>query len=237
MGQDGDGFLGSSRGFGLPAALGRLQHCLIQPAGFGAQGLAAARHHVAVGSFYAHALAVCSADEDAGWLRRLDESHRPLSASDRALVLLRLGWLDTSVREGAAREALFAHMDQAAPVAPTEVGRLRIPLDATMRVLQAVDGMLYEDAGRGIDAVAASTHDFLTRAHDVTAAAIADRFHWRNMLSSVLPVEPEAVALGAVVMAGAMRHKAEDRLMEQVDLPLRAVAPLVVGRAIAEIAW
>jgi hypothetical protein len=126
---------------------------------------AAADHFAAVGSLYAHALAVCSGDQDAGWVRRLDDSDSPLSAADRALVLLRLGWLDTSPRErnGAAREALFAHMEEDAPVAPTEVGRLRIPLGATMRVLQAVDGMLHEDAGRGIDAVAASTHDFLTR--------------------------------------------------------------------------
>jgi hypothetical protein len=200
---------------------------------------AAADHFVAVGSPYAHALAVCGGDQDAAWVGRLGDGDRPLSAADRALVLLRLGWLDTSLREpqGATRQALFAHIERAAPVGPTEVGRLRVPLDATLRVLRNVDAMLYDDVGRGIDALAVSARDFLTRAHDVTAAAMADSFHWRNMLSSVLPVEPEAAALGAVVMAGAMRHQADDELMDRVNLPGPAVAPLVVGRAIAERAW
>jgi hypothetical protein len=85
-----------------------------------------------------------------------------------------------------------------------------------------------------VDTLTESVHEFLTRAHEVTAAAMNDQFHWRNLMSSVLPVEPEAAALGAVVMACAMRQQAADALMQRLDLPPQAIAPLVVGRAIAE---
>lgn len=197
-----------------------------------------ARHLAAVGSPYAHALAVCSADSDSVWLRRIDETDRPLTAADRALVLLRLGWLEASslASDDDTRQALFAHMDRATSVAATEVGRLRLPLDATMRVVRAVDAMLHDEPGGDVDTLAGSAHEFLTRAHDITAEAMNDRFHWSRLMTSVLPVEPEAAAVGAVIMAGAVRRGAADELMQRLHLPPVATAPLVVGREIAAIA-
>jgi hypothetical protein len=194
----------------------------------------AAAHFEAVGSPYAHAVAVCAGDTQSEWVYTLDPSN--LTPSARELVLLRLGWLNASSvkTHGQVRRALFAHMDAATSVGASEVGRLRLPLSATVRVLESVVVMLEDNSVRGLEAMSASVHDYLMRCHDLTALAMSDRFHWRNLMSGVLPVEPEAAALGAVVMASAFRRQGVGELLARLELPQAALVPLTVGLAIAQ---
>jgi len=191
-----------------------------------------ARHFAALGSAFAHPLAVCGTEAEIS-IGALGED-RPLSAEERGDVLLALGWLDLTAPTRVAtqaRNALQGHLELAGAVAETPVGRLRIPLDAAARVISAADSVAHE--GTALDPLAASLHDALIRIHDVIAAAMRDRFHWRRLLSSVLPVEPEAAALGAIAMAAVMRHEADDEILRQFDLPRVTIAPLLVGREIA----
>jgi hypothetical protein len=196
----------------------------------------AAAHFATTGSLFAHPLAVCSGDTSADWIGEFAEDGRALSPNERQLILLRLGWLDAlkGGRDQEIHAALFAHIDRAAPDSAAAVGRVRVPLDATMRLLVSVDRMSGGNGDREIRQVVASVHDFLIRAYDVTAAAMSDRLHWRSLMSSVLPVEPEAVALGAVVMASALQHGVGTELIDRLDLPPGALAPLIAGMGVAE---
>lgn len=196
--------------------------------------LAAAGHSVAVGSTFAHPLAVCGADIGIAGTA-LKGTDRPLSADDRADVLLGLGWLDMAAPSQAmdeARGVLHNHLEVARSVAETPVGRLRIPLEATIRVVSEADAVAHGGAD-GLAGLAASLHDALIRIHDVTSAAMGDRFHWRRLLSNVLPVEPEAAALGAIAMHATMRHEADAEMLDRLDLPPVSLVPLFVGREIA----
>jgi hypothetical protein len=81
--------------------------------------------------------------------------------------------------------------------------------------------------------LAGALHDYLLRLDDIARSARADGFHWRNLLSSVLPVEPEATAVGAIVAAAAMQYGMEDDVAASVDLPSAATVPLHMGLTIA----
>jgi hypothetical protein len=209
---------------------------LLEPREAAASLRSAAAHFSLTGSLFAHPLAVCSGDTSAGWIEELAEGGRALSPNERQLIMLRLGWLD-ALKGGQDQEihaTLFAHMNHAAPDSAAVVGRMRVPLDATMRLLASVDQMGGDDGDREMQEVVASVHDFLIRAYDVTAAAMSDRLHWRSLMSSVLPVEPEAVALGAVVMASALQHDTDEELIERLDLPPGALVPLIAGMDVAQ---
>jgi hypothetical protein len=192
------------------------------------------QHFAEARSSYAHALAVCAGDLGSGWLDGLRQEGRPSNATESELLLLRLAWLDAKAegRAEGVRAALLGQTEIAMPDGYAEAGRLGIPLSSTMRVLDAVRRIDREQAYPG--ALAVPVRDFLTRAYEVTSAAMSDRWHWRRLMSSVLPVEPEAAALGAVVMSVAMRHGLEDELMERLRLPRTALVPLFVGGAITE---
>lgn len=193
-------------------------------------------HFAATRSLFAHPLAVCSGDTSTDWIGEFTGGDRVLSPNGRQLILLRLGWLDAieGGRDQEVRAALFAHMDRAAPDSAAKVGRMGVPLDATVRLLASVDRMIGDDGDQDIRQVVPNVHDFLIRAHDVTAGAMSDRFHWRSLMSSVLPVEPEAVALGAAVMAAALQRGAEQELIGRLDLPPPALTPLLVGLGVAQ---
>jgi hypothetical protein len=209
---------------------------LLEPREAAASLRSAAAHFALTGSLFAHPLAVCSGDTSAGWIGEFAEGDRALSPNERQLILLRLGWLDAlkGGRDQEIHAALFAHMDHAAPDSAAVVGRVRVPLDATMRLLVSVDRMSGDNGDREMRQIVASVHDFLIRAYDVTAAAMSDRLHWRSLMSSVLPVEPEAVALGAVVMASALQRGADEELINRLDLPPGALAPLIAGMGVAQ---
>lgn len=209
---------------------------LLEPREAAASLRSAAAHFTVTGSLFAHPLAVCSGDTSADWIEEFAEDGRALSPNDRQLILLRLGWLDAlkGGRDQEIRAALLAHLDHAAPDSATVVGRVRVPLDASMRLLVSVDRMSGENRGREMRQMVVAIHDFLIRAYDVTAAAMSDRLHWRSLMSSVLPVEPEAVALGAVVMAWALQRGVDAEVFDTLDLPPGALAPLVAGMGVAQ---
>lgn len=200
--------------------------------------LRTAREHFSqLGSTYAHPLAVCGADTRAAYSAVEESDDRPLAPGDRANVLLALSWADMHVGQDnyQPREAFGAHIQSAQPVAATEVGRLRMPLAAMMRVLNEAAAVFHEGEGN-VPRLVGAAHDFLIRAHDIAAAAMADHFHWQSLMCSALPVEPEAAAVGAIVMSAALRREADAEVMERLDLPSQALVPLIVGRRIAETA-
>jgi hypothetical protein len=164
----------------------------------------------------------------------LDEGDTALSPSSRAHVMLALGWLESTTPEvrAMAREALHAHAEAARPAATEPVGRVQLPFDAVMRVLGSCEALLDQGAD-AMPALAGAVHDFLVRVDDISRAARADRFHWSNLLSSVLPVEPESAAVGAIVAAAASEQGMEEALPASIDLPPAATIPLHIGLAVA----
>jgi hypothetical protein len=190
-----------------------------------------AQHFNALGSPFAHPLAVCG-DETQIVGAALQED-RQLSAPDRANVLLALGWLDQTGPgpvAADAHDALRSHLELAGPVAETPVGRLRVPMAAIAAVVAAADSAAHQEAD--LQPLVAAVHDVLIRIHDMTAAAMQDRYHWKNLLSGVLPVEPEAAALAAIAMAAAMRRGADDDVLGTLGREPAFVAPLLIGREI-----
>lgn len=148
--------------------------------------------------------------------------------------MLALGWLESASppARGAARKGLAAHVRAAEAAAKEPAGRIGLPLEATARVLAAAEALLDEGAAK-MPQLAGALHDYLVRLDDIAGAARADGFHWRNLLSSVLPVEPEATAVGAIVAAAAMPHGMENDVAESIKLPSAATVPLHMGVTVA----
>jgi len=184
---------------------------------------------------FAYAVAICAGNTDVA-LNALEEGDTPLSPSARAHVMLALGWLESKApgarREAQAREGLAEHARAAEPVATEPVGRIGLPLDATVRVLAAAEAA-FDEGEAEMPALAAVLHDYLLRLDDSARAARADGFHWQNLLSSVLPAEPEATAVGAIVSTAAMEHGMENDLAASIELPSAATVPLHMGMAVA----
>jgi hypothetical protein len=133
-----------------------------------------------------------------------------------AHVMTALAWASvTGAPE--ARQLYQAHHEVAEAVAPLPANRLRMPLAATAAVLDA--------AVRGSPrALATAVEELLSRTDEVFGAAMLDWYHWRHMLSRVMPVEPEIVAPLAVAVAAG--YRAEDQVVER-----RAPALVALGIA------
>jgi hypothetical protein len=213
----------------------------------------AALHLTASGTSFAYPVAICGGSAELALMSLLDAVPAATPA-DQANALLAWGWMNVAEdqeqpqgrvstegfrrpfeprhRVFFAREMLQGHLDQARAAAQAPVGRLRIPLGAIAHVVNAADRVAQEQEGPV--RLATALHDALVRMHDVTAVAMADRYHWRRLMSSVLPVEPEAVVLAGVAVAAARRAGAVDDLFERMDLPPLATVPLLIGRELAE---
>lgn len=195
--------------------------------------LTAARHLAVVGSADAHTLFVC-----AGVTEPYDLSGLDVGPQDLVPLLVRLTWLRHAGRDDdpALLETLGGAHRRAADAGTAHVGRARIPVRLTLRVLESLD--LIEDPGPDGRAVAVQTvidtlRDWLARAGEATAEARRDRFHWQRMLGSTLPVEPEQVALIAAVMAAAQRHGLERQVLEALPREPVQRVPMLVGAEIA----
>jgi hypothetical protein len=66
----------------------------------------------------------------------------------------------------------------------------------------------------------------------VVTLQIGPNFHWHSLLSSVLPPEPEATAVGAIAAAAAMEHGMENDLAASIEQPV-ATTPPHMGIAVA----
>jgi hypothetical protein len=196
----------------------------------------AAGLYLRVENRFAHAVAICGADTRVAY-GALKEQSAPLSPSSRANVMLALGWLEcvSPDVQAAAREGIDAHTRAAEPSATQPVGRIGLPLHAIVRVVGAAEALLY-DGSDAMPSLTGALHDYLVRADDIARAARADSFHWRNLLSSVLPVEPESTAVGAIVAAAAMHHGMENAVAGSIELPPAATIPVQMGVAVARAA-
>jgi hypothetical protein len=213
----------------------------------------AALHLTANRNSFAYPVAICGGSAELA-LSSLLEAAPAGAPQDQANALLAWGWMGVAEDQAQprgrvsaegfgdrfesrqhpffAREVLQGHLDQARASAQMPVGRLRIPLGAIAHVVNAANRVAQEKEGAA--RLSMALHDALVRMHDVTAAAMADRYHWRRLMSSVLPVEPEAVVLAGVAAAAARRAGAVDDLFERMDLPPLAAVPLLMGREMAE---
>src|SRR6478609_2850251 len=101
---------------------------------------------------------------------------------------------DVSVTEHL--EALWAHAGN------VPIGRLGITFDHYVHCARAMRA-----AGRtkNVDAVRRAAVDYLDRASEVLRRASHDRFHWLRLQSSLLPAEPEAVAVMVALAAVARK--------------------------------
>lgn len=72
------------------------------------------------------------------------------------------------------------------------VGRLRIPLDNYAVCARAMRALRHEP---NRDSFLGAVMDYIGRAAEVRRAASHDTFHWNRLMSTVLPAEPEAVAM------------------------------------------
>jgi hypothetical protein len=211
---------------------------LLDPALAKGSLLPAAVYFAADRSTFSYPLAIC-AGESALALESLQDLPAALPAQNRSHALLALSWLD--VTDGGrrsqgssplARELLYRHLDGARAVTEARVGRMQIPLGA---VAEVADAAALTAHGEGDPArLSRALHDALMRVHDVTAAAKSDRYHWQRLMSSVLPVEPEAVVLAGVAMAAAARAGYSEELVGRIDLPEIALVPMALGRELAE---
>jgi hypothetical protein len=93
----------------------------------------------------------------------------------------------------------------------TPIGRLGIPLDHYVHCAQAMRAARTDkDMGRFVAAAAAYLH----RAAEVIRSASHDRFHWLSLQSTILPAEPEAVAI--VTAMSMMSHALFSRPMSEI---------------------
>jgi tetratricopeptide (TPR) repeat protein len=96
-------------------------------------------------------------------------------------------------RRGRRMERLVANWRH---VGNYPVGRLRIPLDYYGRCAEAMrDAGRQENAGAFFEGAA----NYIHRAAEVLQSASHDQFHWLRLESSILPAEPEAIAMATAL--------------------------------------
>lgn len=122
------------------------------------------------------------------------------------------------------------------------VGRLGIPLNVYMRCADTIRTTRAEqvsDDPRGrtilLDSFGRSCSDYFSRASEVIGLAAHDRFHWSRGLSTILPAEPEAVAM-AVAMSAVAHDVFHTRLSRSLDIDWRSRLVMEVADSLREAA-
>jgi hypothetical protein len=142
-----------------------------------------------MGHGYWMVLALTSANENeiTPILSVVDETPVP-SPQTVAFAMISNEMYDTD-RHGARAERLNAHWRQ---VGNYPIGRLGIPLDYYAHCAQAMHAARAEKSAERfiVEAV-----NYVHRAAEVLRSASHDRFHWLRLESTILPAEPEAVAM------------------------------------------
>ena len=124
-------------------------------------------------------------------------------------------------RRGMRTERLDLYWSQ---IGNPPIGRLGVPLDHYVRCAQAMHAVRRED---GIERFLDSGANYVHRAAEVLHSASHDRFHWQRLQSTILPAEPEAVAMTAAMSI--MSH-------EVFGIPIRKLPNLDRhGRLLVEI--
>jgi len=133
------------------------------------------------------ALASASENEIAPVLSTVDEIRAP-SPQTVAFAMICNEMYDAG-RRGQRSERLVAHWRQAGNY---PIGRLGIPLDYYVRCAQAMHDAR---AKKSVEGFLVEVATYVHRAAEVLRSASHDRFHWLRLESTVLPAEPEAVAM------------------------------------------
>jgi hypothetical protein len=129
------------------------------------------------------------------------------------------------------------------------IGRLRIPIELYVWLIRASRGAAFatgaepevnvetdaEYQAREVQALAGAFEGFLLRADELVGRAISDGYHWSRCLTSLLPAEPELVAMATLSFTAALRRGLDRELRERLvaRLPERARVPLELGHSIA----
>ena len=125
--------------------------------------------------------------------------------------------------QGARSERLEAQWRH---VGNVPVGRLGIPLDNYAQCARAMRALRYEP---NPEFFLRAVTDYVGRAAEVRRTASHDTFHWKRLMSTVLPAEPEAVAM-TTAMSAMSRATFERPLSEFVpDLDSHARVLVEVG--------
>jgi hypothetical protein len=142
-----------------------------------------------LGHSYAMVLALASASVDdlPAMLSAIDETPSP-SPQTIALAMVANEVSDSEIRDERA-ERLNKNWRHAGNV---PIGRLGIPLDHYGRCARAM-----RDARRdkNVERLLGEGANYVHRAAEVLRSASHDRFNWLRLRSSILPAEPEAVAM------------------------------------------
>jgi hypothetical protein len=203
--------------------------------------LPAAQHLAAERSTFSLLCAICGGEPGIAH-ESLYDLPAALLPGERSDVLLAAGWIDVTGDRfsrdiaSSVRQMFHQHLELARPAAEATVGRARIPLGTVAQAVGAAEELAHAEGEMEgpMERLRLTLHDALTRMHEVTAAAMADRYHWKRLMSSVLPVEPEAVVLSAVAMAAATRADVAGELIERIDLPPLAQISMQLGAELAE---
>jgi hypothetical protein len=170
------------------------------------------------------AIAICADDvltlqrQPPGWPR-----HGPPVSPAEPVVAAALGqaWIDVRGSSPYYKpgEGGLPDVEQ-----PTPVGRLGIPAYVVTRVAQASASAVPGEQDR----IARPITGYLERVYEIVSRARRDRFHWSRLLSTVVPVEPEALA-SCMIAALATRQSETPPLSAAIDLPPAALAPLRIA--------
>jgi hypothetical protein len=142
-----------------------------------------------IGHGYWIVVALASGNQEliAEVLYMIDEERSP--SPDRIAFAMVANEMSGGDGRGRRMDTLRAHWEHAGN-AP--IGRLGIPLDHYARCAEAMREARSDRSARSFFTEGAN---YIHRAAEVIRTASHDKFHWSNFQSTILPAEPEAVAM------------------------------------------
>jgi hypothetical protein len=149
----------------------------------------AARFYRAIGHAYWMVLALASGARDEIFETADVVDETPIS-NPQAIAFAMVA---NEVRDDRRRSARSEHLDaEWRHAGNIPVGRLGIPLDHYGRCAQA---MRQARSRKNVERFVSDAANYVHRAAEVLRTASHDRFHWKQLHSSILPAEPEAIAM------------------------------------------
>jgi hypothetical protein len=153
----------------------------------------AARFYRAIGHAYWMVLALASGARDEIFETANVVEETPISNPQTIAFAMVANEVRDDRRHGAQSERLDAEWRHAGNI---PVGRLGIPLDHYGRCAQA---MRQARTRKNVERFVRDASTYIHRAAEVLRTASHDRFHWKQLRSSILPAEPEAIAMTAAM--------------------------------------
>jgi hypothetical protein len=166
---------------------------LIEPARATRLYRTAAHLYREIGHGYWIVLALASGSEhEIATVASVTDESPPLSPQTVAFALVANEVSESRLR-GTLSEVLDSHWRHTGNL---PIGRLRIPLDYYAHCAQAMRGARAE---KNADRFFSEAGNYVRRAAEVLRSARHDRFHWPRLETTILPAEPEAVAMTAAM--------------------------------------